>query len=285
MNRSLARLVLLWHWFRSFPFCKFLVDPHSLACLADSPSIQMQANEKVYGFTISLYEYRRTVETLWDATREFARLHPEYIHPDNAIGFLVDDQDKGLMDGEWNNCHFWSNFEIADLRFLRSKPYLDYFNFLDQKGGFFYEVSFSLISSSFPRAEAESSWADEWFFFFCRDGEMHQFIQSLSPFSYRKIRLFISILSVIGKLYSPLLECVYEVDHFRSPTRSHNPYTACPASPKLRKEGVCECEQKNSFNRVDGYSCQPWVRDSLYLCEKPWADSDCSFFSPDAGGN
>ena len=117
----------------------------------------MQANEKVYGFTISLYEYRRTVETLWDATREFARLHPEYIHPDNAIGFLVDDQDKGLMDGEWNNCHFWSNFEIADLRFLRSKPYLDYFNFLDQKGGFFYEVSFSLISSSFPRAEAESS--------------------------------------------------------------------------------------------------------------------------------
>ena len=86
---------------------------------------------------------------------------------------------------------------------------------------------------------------------------MHQFIQSLSPFSYRKIRLFISILSVIGKLYSPLLECVYEVDHFRSPTRSHNPYTACPESPKLRKEGVCECEQKNSFNRVDGYSCQP----------------------------
>lgn len=63
----------------------------------------MQANEKVYGFTVALYEYRRTVETLWDATREFAKLHPEYIHPDNAIGFLVDDKSKGLMDGDWNN--------------------------------------------------------------------------------------------------------------------------------------------------------------------------------------
>ncbi|GAA5900211.1 glycosyltransferase family 15 protein [Sporobolomyces salmoneus] len=103
------------------------------------PFLFMQANEKVYGFTISLYEYRRTVETLWDATREFAKLHPEHIHPDNAVGFLVDDQSKGLMDGEWNNCHFWSNFEIASLTWLRSKPYMDYFNFLDKKGGFFYE--------------------------------------------------------------------------------------------------------------------------------------------------
>lgn len=48
------------------------------------------------------YEYLRTVETLWDATREFARLHPEYIDPNNAIHFLVDDKNKGLQDGDWN---------------------------------------------------------------------------------------------------------------------------------------------------------------------------------------
>lgn len=63
----------------------------------------MEANNKVYGFVIALYEYRRTVETLWDATREFARLHPEYIADDNAIRFLVDDERKGLQDGDWNN--------------------------------------------------------------------------------------------------------------------------------------------------------------------------------------
>lgn len=51
------------------------------------------------------YEYLRTVETLWDATREFARLHPQYIDPDNAIHFLVDDKNKGLQDGNWN---LWS---------------------------------------------------------------------------------------------------------------------------------------------------------------------------------
>ena len=33
----------------------------------------------------------------------------------------------------------WSNFEIASLNFLRSQAYRDYFNFLDQEGGFFYE--------------------------------------------------------------------------------------------------------------------------------------------------
>ncbi|KAL7340176.1 nucleotide-diphospho-sugar transferase [Rhodotorula toruloides] len=99
----------------------------------------MEANNKVYGFTIVLYEYLRTVETLWDATREFARLHPDYIHPENTIRFLVDDEKKGLQDGDWNLCHFWSNFEIGSLKFWRSQPYEDYFKFLDGKGGFFYE--------------------------------------------------------------------------------------------------------------------------------------------------
>ncbi|GAA5835185.1 hypothetical protein JCM3766R1_006895 [Sporobolomyces carnicolor] len=175
------------------------------------PFLFMQANEKVYGFTISLYEYRRTVETLWDATREFAQLHPEYIHPDNAVGFLVDDQSKGLMDGEWNNCHFWSNFEIADLRFLRSKAYMDYFNFLDQKGGFFYERWGDAPVHSIAVA-----------LFLPKDKIVH-----LDPISYR-----------------------------------HNPYTHCPSNEGLRANGVCECEQKNSFNANDGYSCQPrwWDR-------------------------
>lgn len=35
--------------------------------------------------------------------------------------------------------HQWSNFEIGNLNWLRSKPYLDYFETLDKEGGFFYE--------------------------------------------------------------------------------------------------------------------------------------------------
>lgn len=33
----------------------------------------------------------------------------------------------------------WSNFEVGDLNWLRSKAYIDYFESLDQDGGFFYE--------------------------------------------------------------------------------------------------------------------------------------------------
>jgi alpha 1,2-mannosyltransferase len=62
---------------------------------------------------------------------------------------MVDDPTQGL-DGDYNLCHvypqtalltiqFWSNFEIADMRFFRSKIYSDYFKYLDEAGGFFYE--------------------------------------------------------------------------------------------------------------------------------------------------
>jgi alpha 1,2-mannosyltransferase len=33
----------------------------------------------------------------------------------------------------------WSNFEIADLDFWRSPAYMAYFEYLDSKGGFYYE--------------------------------------------------------------------------------------------------------------------------------------------------
>ena len=39
----------------------------------------------------------------------------------------------------YNLCHFWSNFEIGDLNFLRGEAYSQFFDYLDQSGGFFYE--------------------------------------------------------------------------------------------------------------------------------------------------
>lgn len=41
---------------------------------------------------------------------------------------------------EYNLCHFWSNFEIGSLSFYRSEAYQKYFEYLDQTGGFYYEV-------------------------------------------------------------------------------------------------------------------------------------------------
>ncbi|CAG8684625.1 11873_t:CDS:2, partial [Scutellospora calospora] len=52
-------------------------------------------------FTVSLYEYPATIPTLWDAVKEF--------------------------------------ITIANLNLWRSEAYLKFFDFLDKKGGFFYE--------------------------------------------------------------------------------------------------------------------------------------------------
>ncbi|EGF99049.1 family 15 glycosyltransferase, partial [Melampsora larici-populina 98AG31] len=116
------------------------VEPSvELFCDQDyDPFVFMESNQKVYSFVLSLYEYRATLPTLWNVTREFVTSNPSSLAPDNSLGFLVDQLEKG-MDAEYNLCHFWSNFEIGDLRFWRSQTYLDFFNHLDRKGGFYYE--------------------------------------------------------------------------------------------------------------------------------------------------
>lgn len=39
----------------------------------------------------------------------------------------------------YNGNHFWSNFEILDLRFFGGEQYQSYFDYLDRSGGFFHE--------------------------------------------------------------------------------------------------------------------------------------------------
>ncbi|KAJ7498260.1 glycosyltransferase family 15 protein [Mycena galericulata] len=112
------------------------VDPDvRFFCSIDyDPFLFMQDEGKKYGFTISLPEYETTIPTLWDAVKEFVKENPDLITPDNALGFLSDD------NGEtYNRCHFWSNFEIGDLDLWRGEAYSKFFAHLDSKGGFYYE--------------------------------------------------------------------------------------------------------------------------------------------------
>ncbi|KAI0273644.1 glycosyltransferase family 15 protein [Gloeopeniophorella convolvens] len=98
------------------------------------PFLFMEDQGKVYGFTIALPEYGSTIETLWDTVKEFVDQNPDLVPPDNAMGFLSDDD--GMT---YNRCHFWSNFEIADMDFWRGEAYTKYFEHLDKAGGFYYE--------------------------------------------------------------------------------------------------------------------------------------------------
>lgn len=98
------------------------------------PFLLMQDQQKVYGFTLSLYEYLQTIPTLWEATQDFIQKNPQYVAEGNSVDFISDDGGK-----TYNLCHFWSNFEIGDLRFWRSEAYQKYFEHLDKAGGFYYE--------------------------------------------------------------------------------------------------------------------------------------------------
>ncbi|KAF4579014.1 glycosyltransferase 15 family protein [Pleurotus pulmonarius] len=116
------------YYWRVEPDVTFFCDLHY------DPFLVMQEQKKVYGFTISLYEYEATIPTLWNAVKQFIHANPELVEPENAMAFLSDD------GGEtYNRCHFWSNFEIGDLDFWRGEAYRKFFDFLDEQGGFYYE--------------------------------------------------------------------------------------------------------------------------------------------------
>lgn len=116
-----------WYW-RVEPSVEFFCD------INYDPFKFMADNGKKYSFVLSLYEYHETIPTLWTSVKKFMKNHPEHIVEGNSMGYLSDDGGK-----TYNNCHMWSNFEIGSLNWLRSKAYTDYFNALDEDGGFFYE--------------------------------------------------------------------------------------------------------------------------------------------------
>ncbi|KDR81623.1 hypothetical protein GALMADRAFT_239685 [Galerina marginata CBS 339.88] len=116
------------YYWRVAPDVKFFCD------LNYDPFKFMATNKKVYGFTISLVEWEATIPTLWSAVKEFIADNPQYVSPDNSMGFLSDNNGES-----YNLCHYWSNFEIADMDFWRGEAYQKFFEFLDSKGGFYYE--------------------------------------------------------------------------------------------------------------------------------------------------
>ncbi|KAJ3315738.1 alpha 1,2-mannosyltransferase 2.4.1 [Blyttiomyces sp. JEL0837] len=91
----------------------------------------MKQNNKEYGFTISLHEIHATIPSLWPLSRYFA--YKEGLTDTPLLKFFTDE------NGDYNGCHFWSNFEIARVGLWNSELYLKYFDFLDKWGGFFYE--------------------------------------------------------------------------------------------------------------------------------------------------
>lgn len=102
----------------------------------------MSDNDKTYGFVINIYDSPESISLLWPTVEEFIAEHPEYLHPNNAMGWLKEHDTRPAhykKANGYSTCHFWSNFEIGDMDFWRSAKYEEFFRHLDRAGGFFYE--------------------------------------------------------------------------------------------------------------------------------------------------
>lgn len=120
------------------------VEPNvNFYCKIDYDVFQfMEDNNKIYGFVLNLYDSPESVKSLWKSTMDFVKNHPQYLHRNGSYEWLKDNVQKPQnyeITGGYSTCHFWTNFEIINLDFLRSKPYEAYMDFLEGEKGFYYE--------------------------------------------------------------------------------------------------------------------------------------------------
>ncbi|VDB83019.1 unnamed protein product [Peniophora sp. CBMAI 1063] len=116
------------YYWRVDPDVRYFCD------VTQDPFVYMEDRNISYGFTLSPREYAQTIPTLWDSVAKFRRQYPHLIEKKNMMDYVSDNGGK-----TFNMCHFWSNFEIADMDFFRGAPYSQYFDFLDHEGGIYYE--------------------------------------------------------------------------------------------------------------------------------------------------
>ncbi|KAI0973424.1 glycolipid 2-alpha-mannosyltransferase-domain-containing protein [Xylaria arbuscula] len=93
----------------------------------------MRDNNLAYGFNMAILDDARSFPSLWDRTKTFIKNNEHMIHED--ADYDCNDFDRL----EYNNCQFYSNFEVGSLAFFRSKEHRAYFEHLDRTGGFYYE--------------------------------------------------------------------------------------------------------------------------------------------------
>ncbi|KAJ3160847.1 alpha 1,2-mannosyltransferase 2.4.1 [Geranomyces michiganensis] len=115
-----------WYW-RLEPdvdyFCPLHYDPFQLLATQNAS----------YGFNILAPEFMDTIPSLSLTLKSYMAKHNMREIPP-TLRLMWDN-----TTDSYNGLHFWSNFEIASLRWLRSPEYAEFFQHLDQTGNFYYE--------------------------------------------------------------------------------------------------------------------------------------------------
>ncbi|KAI0175137.1 glycosyltransferase family 15 protein [Pestalotiopsis sp. NC0098] len=111
----------------------------------------MRDNQMAYGFNMAILDDARSFPSLWERTQTFKKKNKDLVHPEADMSWLIhenEESDRRVRSGfgyhatagdQYNNCQFYSNFEIGSLDFFRGEQHQAYFNHLDRAGGFFYE--------------------------------------------------------------------------------------------------------------------------------------------------
>jgi hypothetical protein len=153
---------------------------------------------------------RRTLNTFRRITRwDFCRMMEE--RPTTSVTVCINtDRSKHIA----HLVPDWSNFEIGDLDFWRGEAYSKYFEYLESKGGFYYEVCIH-----FPLCPTERALmhCQRW-----GDAPVHSIAVSLFA---RKDQ--IHFFNEIGYRHEPFEHCPQGVAH---------------------KAGKCGCDMKDNFD-------------------------------------
>ncbi len=127
------------------------------------PFVEMAQADKVYGYTVALREVSETCPTLFREVadwKEFRGLRDTELWKAMVSPSWVPWPFRKLMSryahrdrhgDSWSLCHFWSNFEIANLDFFRGGAYQELFEKLDSTGKFYTERVCTPRSHASPR--------------------------------------------------------------------------------------------------------------------------------------
>jgi alpha 1,2-mannosyltransferase len=105
-------------------------------CEFSSDPFRKFQNEKMkFGFILSDQERMFTIPSLWRTVKKWAKNSSIKLNK-NGLKFISDYNGKAF-----NNpiCIVYANFIMGDFSVFRNNIFLEYFDFLDKTGGFFYE--------------------------------------------------------------------------------------------------------------------------------------------------
>lgn len=109
--------------------CEFQYDPF----------LKLKTENIKYGFILAHPDGAATIPTLWETIKNWTLISNIDLNSEEnkkGISFISNDYGQSINE---DICIFYNNFEIGSFSVYRNEKYLNFFEFLDKSGGFYYE--------------------------------------------------------------------------------------------------------------------------------------------------